>query len=261
MKIIRWNPFEEIIAGTTLRHGGVSKGSLASLNLALNVKDDIQNVIKNREILANYLGTDFKHMISPTQTHSTNLKKVTLEDGGKGMYGLEDAINDTDALYTRDENIFLLSYHADCTPVLLYDKKEKLIASIHAGWKGNVKEITLKTLRYLNKYENCLPENIYAYIGPCLSYEAFEARQDIIDLVNQMEINSKPYYREVEPGIYRLDAKGLVKEQLTYFGIPLENITINPRCTKLESEDFFSYRNDHACGRHVSFIAMKKNQD
>ena len=143
----------------------------------------------------------------------------------------------------------------------MYDKKEKLIASIHAGWKGNVKEITLKTLRYLKENENCQPENIYAYIGPCLGYEAFEARQDIIDLVNQMEINSKQYYHEVEKGIYRLDAKGLVKEQLTYFGVPEHQITINPSCTKTETEDFFSYRNDHACGRHVSFIAMKKNQN
>lgn len=258
MQIISWQPFNHIIAGTTLRHGGVSTGSLSSLNLALNVKDDIDHVIKNREILASYLNTDFNHMVSPTQTHSTNLKQVYINDGGKGMYSLEDAIDDTDALYTRDKNLFLLTYHADCTPVLLYDHKERLIASIHAGWKGNVNEIVLKTLRHLMEHENCQPENIYAYIGPCLSYEAFEARDDIIDLVKQMEINSTPYYREVSKGIYRLDAKGLAKEQLLHCGVLEKNITVDHHCTKTEKDNFFSYRNDRSCGRHVSFICMKK---
>lgn len=261
MEYIQWTPFENIIAGTTLRQGGVSKGPLNSFNLALNVNDDNDNVIENRQRLASMLHTDFKHMVSPTQTHSTHLKKVTLEDGGKGMLSLEDAINDTDALYTKDENLFLLTYHADCTPVLLYDKKEKLIASIHAGWKGNVHEIVLKTLRYLHQHEQCQPENIYAYIGPCLGYDAFEAKEDIISLVNQMEINGKTYYHEVSKGVYRLDAKGLAKEQLTYFGVPEHHITIDPHCTKSDPENFFSYRNDHACGRHVSFIAMKNDKE
>ena len=258
MKILEWKPFENIVAGTTLRYGGVSEGSLSSLNLALNVNDKIENVIENRKILATYLNTNFEHMVSPTQTHSTNLKKVDLSDGGKGMYGLEDAINDTDALYTKEEDLFLLSYHADCTPVLLYESNQHLIASIHAGWKGNVNEIILKTLRYLKENENINPSFIHAYIGPCLSYDAFEARDDIITLVNQMEINSKQYYHEVSKGVYKLDAKGLAKEQLLHFGVPEHQITISSHCTKTETNDFFSYRNDKACGRHVSFISMKR---
>ena len=259
MKIIPWTPFENIIAGTTLRQSGVSTGSLSSLNLALNVNDDIEHVIKNREIFANYFNTDFNHIISPTQTHSTNFKKVSIEDGGKGMYDFCEELNQTDALYTRDENLFLLTYHADCTPILIYDCKEHLIASIHAGWKGNVNGIVLKTVRHLIENEHCLPENMYAYIGPCLGYEAFEAKDDIIDLVKQMEINTTPYYKEVSSGVYRLDAKGLTKEQLTYLGIPASHITIDPNCTKSDPENFFSFRYDRACGRHVSFICMKNS--
>lgn len=256
MEIIQWQPFEHIMAGTTLRNGGVSTGSLSSLNLALNVQDDIENVIANRKILAQYLKTDLSHMVSPTQTHSTHLKKVTKEDCGRGMVSLDDAFFDTDALYTREKNLYLLTYHADCIPVLLYDCKEELIAAIHSGWKGNVSEITLKTLNYLALHENVKPQNIYAYIGPSLSFEAFEARDDIIDLVKQMSIDTEPYYVETAPGIYHLDAKGLVKAQLCHFGVPLNQITIDPHCTKSSPELFFSYRRDHACGRHASFIAM-----
>lgn len=256
MKIIPWNITKNISAGTTLREGGVSQGALASLNLALNVKDDPQNVLENRKRLAAFLNTDLEHMISPTQTHSTNIKKITKEDMGKGMYSLDDAFDDIDATYTREKNLYLLTYHADCIPILLYDKKEQLIAAIHSGWKGNVNEITLKCLRYLKENENCQPENIYAYIGPSLSYEAFEARQDIIDLVNQMEIDGSKFYTQTAPGVYHLDAKALAKEQMLYFGIPTHHITVDPHCTKQDEEHFFSYRRDHQCGRHVSFIAM-----
>lgn len=257
MEIIQWQPFDHITAGTTLRNGGVSTGSLSSLNLALNVQDRIENVLANRKILARYLNTDLQHMVSPTQTHSTHLKKVTKKDSGRGMLSLDDAFADTDALYTREKNLFLLTYHADCIPVLLYDCKEELIVAIHSGWKGNVHEITLNALHYLALHENVKAGNIYAYIGPSLGFEAFEARDDIIDLVKQMSINTQPYYVEITPGIYHLDAKGLVKEQLCHFGVPLQHITIDPHCTKSSPELFFSYRQDHQCGRHASFIAMK----
>ena len=195
MKVIPWQVFPHIIAGTTLREGGVSTGSLASLNLAFNVKDEPSHVLENRRIFATFLGTDLNHMVSPTQTHSTHLQEVKADDVGRGMYSLEDAFEDTDALYTREKNVFLLTYHADCTPVLLYDDSEQLIAAIHAGWKGNVNEIVLKTCRYLQEHEHCQPQHMYAYIGPSLSYEAFEAREDIISLVRNMEIDSSNYYR------------------------------------------------------------------
>lgn len=257
MEILTWDIHPQIKAGTTLRNGGVSKGPLASLNLALNVNDDPKAVLENRQRLATYLKTDLNHMVSPTQTHSTNLYCVTSKDMGRGMYSLNDAIADTDALYTREKGIYLLTYHADCTPVLLFEDQQKLIASIHAGWKGNVHEIVLKTLSHLQKFENCLPEHFYAYIGPSLSYENFEAKQDIIDLVNKMSIDATPYYTQIEPGVYHLDAKGLIKAQLLSFGVKEENITLSEHCTKGDPKNFFSYRHDHACGRHVSFIAMK----
>ena len=258
MEIIRWIPSPNIMAGTTLRSGGVSNGALSSLNMALNVHDDEQKVIENRQRLALWLNTDFDHMVSPTQTHSTHLYHVQAADGGRGMKSLQDAIDDTDALYTREKNLYLLTYHADCIPVLLYEEKQQLIASIHAGWKGNVHEIIKKTITYLIENENCKAQSFYAYIGPSLSFEHFEARQDIIDYVQAMSFDTTPYYRVDSPGIYHLDAKGLAKAQLLNCGIAAERITVDPHCTKADEKHFFSYRRDHNCGRHVSFIALLK---
>ena len=72
MKLISWNINPEIVAGTTTRQGGYSQGSYAGLNLGLNVGDDPQKVLANRQLLAETLHTQLDCMISPLQTHSTN---------------------------------------------------------------------------------------------------------------------------------------------------------------------------------------------
>lgn len=250
MDIIKWD-LPGIIAGTTLKN--------KDMNMALNIDWDTAEVIKNRRTLAAYLGTDLYHMVSPTQTHSTNIQKVTLDEhGGYGMFHLDDALDNVDAMYTFDKDLALLTYHADCIPILLYDPSRSMIAAIHAGWKGNVHEIVLKVLDVLIIQEHIDPKNIYAYIGPSLSKENFEAKEDIIALVKQMSFDTKPYYEAIGDGVYLLDGKGLIEKQLLLGGVPQSQITIRKECTKGCTEDFFSYRNSHQCGRHVSFIMMPK---
>ncbi len=255
MEYLYWQPEKGILAGTTLRLGGRSQGPKAENNLALNVGDDEADVLYNRRLLAKDLHTDLSHMVSPDQTHSTSFQKVTLSEGGRGMYTRADALANTDALYTRDENLFLLTYHADCIPVLLYDPKTRLIAAIHAGWRGNVNGIIMKVLKHLTAAENIDVAATYAYIGPSLGKESFEARDDIIDLVKQMPVDTADCYHMDAPGIYHLDAKKLAFRQLETCGIDPAKITVRPEDT-YQDDRFYSYRKDHQTGRHVSFIAM-----
>ena len=114
-----------------------------NFNLGLNGNDDIQTM-QNREALASQLNIPLDHMILPHQEHTVNFAKVTLADGGKGMYSLDTALPATDATYTRDAGLVLWSSHADCCPVLMYSPDQHLIAAIHSGWKGTVHEIVGK---------------------------------------------------------------------------------------------------------------------
>lgn len=257
MKLIEWKPFENIEAYTVTRLDGYSKGDLEGLNLSFNVQDDPQNVLKNREKLAQYLNVSLDCMVATRQTHSTNLLKVSSIDGGKGMYHFDDAFYNYDAMYTRDKNLFLLSFHADCTPVLLYSKDQELIAEIHSGWKGNVNEITNKVVSYLIKYEHCDPKQLYAYIGPSIDFERFEVGQDVIDLIKQMSFDAHDFYKVKDNGKYWFNAKGLVKKQLLINLVPEENITVSPYCTIKDNDLFYSYRKNKKCGRNVSLIRMK----
>ena len=257
MKLIPWTPFDDIEAYTVTRIDGYSKGDLESLNMSFNVGDDPDNVIKNREKLADYLHTDLNHMVASCQTHSTNFIEVTKKDGGKGMRSLEDAFANCDAMYTRDPDLFLLSFHADCIPVLLYARDQKIVAEIHSGWKGNVHEITNKVVSHLIQNESCLPQHLYAYIGPSIDYERFEVGQDVIDEINNMSFDARDCYSEKENGKYLFNGKGLVKKQLLIHQIPEENITVSPYCTIKDNDLFFSYRQNKKSGRNISLIRLK----
>jgi len=258
MKLLTWDINNSIIAFTTTRLDGFSKGSYQGLNLAFNVNDDHETVLKNRIKLSEYLHTDLYHMISPTQTHSTNFLEVTKKDGGKGMFSLEDAFYNYDGLYTKDSDVYLISYHADCIPVLIYAEDKQIIGAIHSGWKGTVLQIVDKFIKHLIQKEAVNPDDIYAYIGPSLEQRNFEARDDIINLVKQMSFDTSNFYIKKDKDSYLLDGKGLVQQQLLINGVKKEHITISPYCTIDNNDLFYSYRLNKLCGRNVTAIMRKK---
>lgn len=248
MNLISWNIFnEEIEAYTITKDFG---------DMSFN-NPDKDLILKNRKQLANYLHTDLKHMIAPSQVHSTNFKEVSLLDGGKGMDTKDTALIDTDATYTRDSNLFLVSFHADCTPVLLYCRDQGIVCAIHAGWLGTTKQIVSKVVAHLIKAEHCHPQEIYAYIGPCISQKNFEVKQDVIDLVKAMDYDTSSFYYKKDPDHYLLDNKGLNKQQLLNHGILEKHITVSPYCTIDNNDLFFSHRKKET-GRTITIIRHKQ---
>lgn len=253
MKKIDWNGDIHILAGTTLRDPDV----LENNNMALHVGGNVDHVINNRIALCHALDTDLHHCVFAKQTHSDHIHCVTLDDLGKGAYEQESAIDDCDALYTRESNVLLGVFHADCVPVLLYDPIQNIIAAIHSGWQGTVKEITRKTMEHLIAHEQVDPANVIAYIGPAIAYRSFEVGRDVIDQILSMSFDTSGYIAYLSDEKALVNNRGLNKQMLLDAGVPMENITINKSDTFSPNESLFSYRRDHACGRHLSYIIRK----
>lgn len=251
MKLIEWNCFNEIEAYTTCRedHGRI-------MNMSFNGIDD-QQVLENRQHLAKTLHSDLSQMVATLQQHTTRFIEVHHSDGGRGMWSRDDALIGYDAMYTRDRHLWLWTFHADCCPVLLYCRDQKIVAAIHSGWKGTVGEIVKKVTQHLIENEGCQPQHIYAYIGPSIEQRHFEAKDDIIDLVKKMSFDTSRFYIQKEDGAYLLDSKGLIQQQLLELHVPQSHITVSPYCT-IENEDlFFSYRRDKSPHRHITLISLK----
>ncbi len=251
--MIIWKNNCSCIAGTTLRN----PSSLEQNNLALHVGGNLHDVIKNREQLSNSLDITLDQWVFLQQTHSNHIYEATKKDLGKGTLDYKDGIADCDSIYTKEKNLAIGVFTADCVPILLYDPCTPLICAIHSGWQGTVKEITTKTMEQLIKQEHIDPKNLLAYIGPAINYESLEVGLEVVEQVKKMNFDTSKFITYKKNGKAFIDNKGLNKQMLLNAGISEENITINPRDTFLQDDELFSYRRDHSCGRHLSFIMLK----
>lgn len=251
--MIYWKRNQEYIAGTTLRNPNKAENN----NTALHCAKDKNAVLSNRERLAQKVGISMSRFVFANQTHSDHIKKITNDDAGKGAFHIEDAIADCDALYTRESNLLIGVFTADCVPILLYDPIEKLICAIHSGWMGTTKQITTKAIQTLIQDEGCLPHNLHAFIGASIAYHSFEVGMEVVAKIKALPFDSTPYITYKENDKAYIDNKGLNYQMLINAGLLKEHITIDKNDTLTDNESFFSYRRDKECGRHLSFIVRK----
>ena len=222
-----FNKFPQLIAAQSTREGGVSPYPYG-LNLSSHVGDDPKNVEENRRKFYEEIGVPADAVfVYQNQVHSANINLV------KGDEGI---VKESDALITREANVFLVVSIADCTPILLYDPIAKIIAAIHAGWRGTEQLITIATVRKMISL-GAMAENIYAFIGASASGTNYEVGSEV---ATRFE---KDHYTELPNGKCLLDIKKANRDQLLIGGVPLDHIEINSRCT-ITDLSLHSYRRD-----------------
>ena len=114
-------------------------------------------------------------VLLPKLTHSCNVEVVN----ERKMFP------DTDALITQVPGLWIGVYSADCVPILVADTRLKVVAAIHAGWRGTVGGITRATVERMTTDFGCRPEDLQAVIGPSISPEAFEVGEEVVMLFRQ----------------------------------------------------------------------------
>ena len=119
------------------REGGVSRGIYESMNLSFHRGDDAENVLENfRRIAALFDSTPDK-IVCAKQTHTTNIRRVTKVDAGKGVTKEPD-YEEIDGLITNEPGLILCTSFADCVPLYCVDPKKQAIGLAHSGWRGTV---------------------------------------------------------------------------------------------------------------------------
>ena len=222
------------------------------LSLALHTGENEEKIIENRKVIAAFLKSDKAlHFIVANQTHSDNIKIITKRET-KGWDGLEDAIEDCDALITSETNIVLTILTADCVPVLLYDSEKKVVAAVHAGWKGTKAGIVAKTVLKMKEVYGCEPQNIIAGIAPSIGACCYEVGEDVAKHFFDIPDG---YIQKGEK--YMLDLPFINRKQLLDVGVREENIEMSNVCTACEVDKYFSYRKEQGCsGRFMSMVAL-----
>ena len=125
------------------RAGGKSKGIYKSLNCGRGSFDKKKYIKQNIVIASKKISKSYKKLFLLNQIHSNKFFFIKNYKFKKKLTG--------DALITDQKKIVLGVLTADCVPVLIFDKKLKIISAIHAGWKGAYKGIIQKVLSYFKK--------------------------------------------------------------------------------------------------------------
>lgn len=232
--------YPEIIFGFSTKISSDTK-SPYYFNLSYSVGDEKSKVDNNRKDFFEAIGLTVESVGYQRQIHSDIVQVI----GCGGDNGASDA------LITNNKNLGLAIAVADCTPIFIYDKINKVIAAVHSGWQGTEQKILLKTLVMLQKDHSSNPENMIVYIGPSISQANYEVGKEFAEKFDRT-------YLEPKGDKYLLDI-GIINYQILLdFGIPKNQIQKSDLCTYEFSTLLHSYRRDgNTSGRSLGVIAIK----
>ena len=225
------------------RMGGVSTGWFSTLNMAPGGKDDPELVRENHRRFAAAVGYDPEREVCSAQTHTVNVRRVGPEDLGCG-YIRPRPYTDVDGLITDMPGVALLTFYADCVPLILIDPVRRAVGCAHSGWRGTVADMGGSVLRAMHEAFGTDPADVLAGIGPCICQDCYEVSGDVIGQVDAAfpeEIRSSLYYRK-ENGKYQLDLREACRQNFLRAGVPAENIAVSDLCTACNKDLLFSHR-------------------
>ena len=230
------------------RHGGVSTGNFESLNVGFKRDDNEDNVIRNREIVAEQFNVSLENLVILNQVHGDKIHVIDENNVSKYKFSsVEQALsNEGDAIITKQKGLLIGVNTADCAPILLCDQNEKMIAVIHAGWKGALGEVIENTVETMKSLGG---KTIVAAIGPCIQKRSFAIKKDVANLID------KRYLTNFDNKIL-FDLPLLILEKLMRLGVKtVSKMGIDT----FADENFFSYRRqDGVCGVQFSGIMIKE---
>lgn len=223
------------------RLGGVSGGEFTSMNMSFNRGDSDECVTENYRRLCAAIGTDFNNLVASAQDHHTYVRRVSSKDRGIGIYRPRD-MESVDGLITNEKAVALVTYFADCTPVLLADTKKHAVGACHAGWRGTVGEIARITVERMREEFGTNPADIKAAIGPAISKCCYEVDEPVAQRFRELNLCTESIVFPKGEGKYMIDLLETNRQILLKAGVPEENIILSDVCTRCSSDLVWSHR-------------------
>lgn len=256
-------------AAFSTRIGGVSEGIFSSLNfgnpsdLPRERRDPPANIERNLLLLLESAGitnASEKEIVQVYQVHGAKAHVVragspTHPDSPDPITG-ETRDTKADAIVTDDPARVLCVRTADCTPLLLSSIDGRVVAAIHAGWRGviaGVTPATVEAMRALGATE------IVASIGPCISFAHFEVGPEVLAEFRRVFGDDAPIriLDKSDPAFKGfVDLQAALRHQLARADV--RNIETFPLCTVSRPDLFYSHRHSGGhTGRMAAIIAPK----
>ena len=263
--------------GFSTRPGGASllEGKPA-LNLGFTDWDERERVAANREKFMAAVGAREMPLITLRQFHSDVIHVAA---------GPVAEAPKADALITSTPGLLLGVQTADCVPILLVDTRRRVVAAIHAGWRGTLARIAAKTIGRMQMEFGTRPRDLVAAIGPAIGRCCYEVGPEVAQAYAAQFSNARewfegpfdqlaageeplalPWLSMMPPGHtpppprVHLDLHAANRRQLLDAGMLEENIVVSDLCTACRTDLLFSYRGEGVkTGRMMAVIGVRKS--
>ena len=260
-----------LVHGFSTRPGGVTElQDERTLNLGFTESDTRENVLENRRRFQSALGANDLTLVALKQFHSDVVQPFDSAPSVpcKG-----------DSSITNRSGLLLGVQTADCVPILLVDTKKRAIAAIHAGWRGTLARIVVKTIGQMHMRFGTKPADLLAAIGPSIGGCCYEVGTEVAkeflsqfadapdwfdefrtgDEPNPIQwLNMMPPGHQPPPKNVFLDLKKSNLAQLLGAGLREKNIFVSDLCTSCRRDLLFSYRKEGPeSGRLMSVIGLR----
>lgn len=232
----------------TTRHGGVSQGTYAWLNLGDHVGDAPDCVRENRRLLRERLPSD------PFWLEQVHGNRVIVVDAD-----VTNVRPRADALVTTQKNRVLPVLIADCLPIVLADDSGRVLGVAHAGWRGLAGGVLQQTLSAMREQVSQLGP-WRAWVGPGIGATAFEVGPDVVQAFVAVDpVLKRHFIRDPNRDQkWYCDLAGLARQLLMAMGA--EDVSLSGCCTFSDPQErFFSYRRDGQTGRMATVVWLSSN--
>jgi purine-nucleoside/S-methyl-5'-thioadenosine phosphorylase / adenosine deaminase len=184
--------------------------------------------------------------LRPKQVHGRAV--VTLHDGS-------EPLAEADAVVSRATGVAVAVVTADCVPILLAVPGARVVAAVHAGWRGLAAGVLEAALGALAA-EGADPGELVAAVGPHVGPCCYEVDEPVLAALRaRFGSDLDATARATRPGHARIDLGALARAELLRELAPLAVGAFPGACTRCDAERFESHRRDGArAGRMIHWI-------
>ncbi|MBR3454985.1 MAG: peptidoglycan editing factor PgeF [Bacteroidaceae bacterium] len=262
--LLNYSTHEGIVAFSSTRRGGCSKGTHASFNVNAYCGDDIDDLLENRRSLCHKLDIGIDRLIMPHQVHGVECRNIDEAFMQLSEEQRKEVLEGVDALSTQMHGVCIGVSTADCIPILLYDPEKCAVAAIHAGWRGTQKKVVVSMLDFMARHYGTDSRNVLALIGPGISMDCFEVGQEVYDAFAQAQFPMDSISRRYKDSHaddmtkWHINLWEANRILLMSHGVEEENIQVAGICTYQNDNLFFSARKHGVnSGRMLTAIMIK----
>ncbi len=235
--------------GDVLRHSGL--GAIATHAFSSRALEFRREPVGDYTKLATWFDVPERDVVRVKQVHGRVV--VQVHPGAPIPADLE-----ADAIVSTDPSKVVSVRVADCVPILIADRHHRVVAAVHAGWKGTCAAIAQATVAAIEDL-GVPAADLVAAIGPSIGPCCYQVDGRVRNAFLAMTPDAAAWMTEDGIERWKLDMWQANADQLRMSGVPDASIHVSRVCTADTLSRCFSHRAEGAdTGRMVAAIRCQR---